>query len=247
MKTTAIILISVFVVATTIKTTSQELTRSKHEPKATDSRFEGSRGENSHTKPLGGGSPGQHIELNGTEGCIYVGENWPTGVITLNNGGTIDNYFLRYNILADQMQFVAAKDTLAFASPQEISTITFDGHTFVYEAFQCDNAIRQGYFELIEPGKNKLLLKRMVTYQLQDESSLSKGNKIKYLIDDCYFIAKAGKPASKVMCNRKSALTFLNDHKREIEEYLRITGNKVKTPADLKKLVAYYNALDEQR
>ena len=44
-------------------------------------------------------------------------------------------------------------------------------------------------------------------------------------------------PANELACNRKSALTFLNDHDEDIAEYLRITGNKVRTIEDLKNLV----------
>ena len=67
----------------------------------------------------------------------------------------------------------------------------------------------------------------------------------KYLINEYYFISKAGTPANKLMCNRKSALSILDKHQGEIEAYFKTTGNKVRTPEDLKKLVAYYNSLDE--
>jgi len=56
-------------------------------------------------------------------------------------------------------------------------------------------------------------------------------------VNECYFINKLGMPANELACNRKSALTFLNDHDEDIAEYLRITGNKVRTIEDLKNLV----------
>jgi len=245
MKTAVILLVSVFMVFAAMKTSAQEGTVAKADPKATVSKTNTSGSKDIHAAPLGGGAPGTHLSLNGVEGEIYVGSDWPTGTIVLTNGGIIDSYFLRYDILADQMQFISGRDTLAFASPQELNTISFGGHTFIYETFQCENTVRKGYFELIEPGKNRLLMKRLVTYQLPDASKPDDKASIKYYVDECYFISKPGKPANKLMCNRKSALSVLNEHNEEIEEYLHITGNKVKTPEDLKKLVAYYNTLDE--
>jgi len=244
MKTTVILFVSVFMVAATIKTSAQ-ITGTKPNPKSSTVKADASTNRDANVISTGGGVPTERMNLPGIESQVYIGANWPEGIIVLRDGGIIDNYFLRYDILADQMQFIAGKDTVAFASPKELRTISFEGHTFVYEIFQCDNTIRNGYFELVEPGKNKLLLKRLVTYMIPDASDPDEDINTRYYVDECYFISMPGKPASKVMCNRKSVLFYLNEHNQEIEEYLRITGNKVKTPEDLKKLVAYYNSLDE--
>jgi hypothetical protein len=244
MKTTKLFMLFVFMFAFSIKTFAQG-TGVKADPRTTLQSKEIATNRSEQSPPSGGGLPEDRLDLKGVEGKIYLGENWPTGTIVLHDGGKIDSYRLRYNILVDQMQFIAGKDTLAFASPQELSTLTFDNRTFIYEAYQCDNVIRYGYFELIEPGINRLLLKRLVTFEMPDAKNPDNQDDTKYFIDECYFISKPGKASYKIMCNRKSALSVLDDHKDEINEYLRITGNKVKTPDDLKKLVAYYNTLDE--
>lgn len=244
MKTTVMILVSVFMVVAAIKTNAQ-VSGTKTNPKTSTIKTEVQPTRDAYVSNSGGGSQNQPLQLKGVEGQIYIGADWPSGKVVLRDGGVIDNYLLRYNLLSDQMQFIAGKDTLAFASPQELNTVSFGGHTFVYENYQCENSIRQGFFELIEPGKNKLLLKRLVTYEIPDPNNPNDESSTKFLIDNCYFISKPGKPANKMMCNRKSALSFLNEHNEEIEEYLRITGNKVRNLDELKKLVAYYNALDE--
>ena len=244
MKTTIATVLFVFMVVFTIKTFAQGA-GVKADPRTTLQNKEAATSRADQSSSPGGGLPASKLELTGIEGKIYVGEDWPAGKVVLSDGGVIDTYRLRYDILVDQMQFIAGKDTLAFSVPQELKTITFNDHTFIYQAYQCDNTIKFGYFEVIEPGKNQLLLKRIVTYEMPDAKD-AKGNiATKYFIDECYFINKPGKPSYKIMCNRKSALTVLNEHQNEIDEYLKITGNKVKTPDDLKKLVAYYNTLDE--
>lgn len=230
-------------VVSAMKTRAQ-VTGSKVTPRNTMGTSNNTRSKDPSALSSGSGSQIHPLQLEGVEGQKYIGDDWPLGTIVLRDGGVIDSYFLRYDILADQMQFIADKDTLAFATPQELHSVTFGGHTFVYENYRCENTIRQGYFELIVQGKNRLLLKRIITYQVPDEN-IPIESKTKYLVDECYFISKPGQPSFKMMCNRKSALAVLNEHKDEIETYMQITGNKVRTAEDLEKLVAYYNSLDE--
>ncbi len=244
MKTSVLISISVFMVLTTIKTSAQ-VTAVKSNPKASSVNNNASQRRETVAPLLGGGATSNRLQLQGIEGDIYIGANWPAGIVSLRSGGIIDEYHLRYNLLADQMQFVTGSDTLAFGSPQELKTVSFDGHTFVYENYQCENVIRQGYFELVVPGKNRLLLKRVVTYEMPDALTPNDKTTTTYLIDECYFISKMGKPANKLICNRKSALSVLNEHQQELDEYLHTTGNKVRSTEDLVKLVNYYNALEE--
>jgi len=240
MKTVLIFLISVFTFVLFNKAIAQ-FPATKADEKVSSAKTEEISNQNA--------DPGQDSQKNnqkGVKGQIYIGSDWPQGSIELRDGGVINDYSIRYNFLTDQMQYIYRKDTLVFANPQELNTVTFDGHTFVYEDYQIADSIRQGYFELIVPGKNKLMLKRSVTRQKPDSKYPDDESLTKYQVDECYFISKPGVPANKLACNRKSALTYLNEHNEDIEEYLRITGNKVRTIEDLKLLVSYYNSLDEE-
>jgi hypothetical protein len=242
MRTTAIILAFVFVVGA-IKTSDAQGTNTNTDQKTSAIKNEGA--ENQNTSGTTADLQNHKSQPKDTRGQIYVGSDWPQGTIILRDGTKMDKYFLRYNFLTDKVQFIAGTDTLTFVNPDELSSITFGGHTFIYESYQYDTIIRQGYFELIVPGKNKLMLRRFVTSQKQDSKYPDDESLTKYQVDECYFISKPGMPANKLACNRKSVLTFLNDHDADITEYLRITGNKVRTIEDMKLLVSYYNSLDE--
>jgi hypothetical protein len=244
MKIPLIFLFSVFMVVASLKNYAQ-VTGSVANPKATLNKTDAAVGKDPAIPITVSGVKSLKLMLKGVEGQIYINNNWTLGTIVLRDGGMIDNYYLRYNLLSDQMQFIAGHDTLTFASPQELNTVTFGGHTFIYENYQCENVIRQGYFDLLVPGKNKLMLKRQVTCQKPDAKNPTNVSTTKYLIDDYYFISKKGMPATKIMCNRESALQVLNEHNEDIDLYLRITGNKVRTIEELKNLVSYYNSLDE--
>lgn len=242
MSAITIFLISVFLVATSLSAFTQSIVVSNN-PEVLLLNNDTTNNQNSTLNSTGSSS--KYKKQQDSKSQIFVGKDWPQGTIVFRDGRVMDKYYLRYDFLKDQMQFVIGKDTLIFANPYDLNTISFDGHTFIYENYQYEDSICQGYFELIVPGKNKLLLKKLVTNQKPDSKYPDDESLIKYKVSECYFISKPGMPAYKLACNRKSALTFLNGHNEDIEEYLRITGNKVRTIEDLKLLVSYYNSLDE--
>ena len=245
MSTIVILLVSVLLVLASITSVAQDVITGNH-PKMSYPKDDGSNNNYSKISAAGSESQNIHEQQNGLPNQVYISNKWTLGKIVLHDGRIIDNYFLRYNFLTDQIQFIAGKDTLVFANPLDLNIVTFDGHTFVYENYYYQDSVRQGYFELIVPGKNKLMLKRIVTSQKPDSKYPLNESLTKYEFDECYFISKPGVPANKLACNRKSVLRFLNEHNEDISEYLRITGNKVRTIEDLKLLVSYYNSLDEE-
>ncbi len=182
-------------------------------------------------------------ELEGVEGNIYVGSEWPAGILQLRSGKKIENYRFRYDVYADQMQFINGKDTLAFASPSELSSVTFDNRTFIYEPYECTGMLMKGYFELLVPGKAQLLLKRTITYHFAPGTPSKEGAKETYLITETHFLKMDNQPAQKLMCNKKSALTAMADQKEKMDIFLKMTANKVRNSEELKKMVVYYNSL----
>jgi hypothetical protein len=181
--------------------------------------------------------------LEGEPGNIYLGETWPKGELVLKDGKTIENYRFRYDVYADQMQFISDKDTLAFAAPSEMLSVTFEGMPFIYSSYECTGMLMKGYFELLVPGEIQLLLKRTVTYHLVEQGEEAVQQKDTYLINETYFLKHGKLPAQKLLCNKRSALDALKDRRKEMDEFLKSSDNKVRTREDLKKIIAYYNGL----
>ncbi|NVO20724.1 MAG: hypothetical protein HXX13_13565 [Bacteroidetes bacterium] len=181
--------------------------------------------------------------LEGSEGNIYLGELWPKGKLILKDGEIKDNYLFRYDVYADQMQFIKGKDTLAFASPAEIKSVTFDGMTFIYAPYECTGMLMKGYFEVLSEGRKQLLLKRTISYHLKADASLPSDQKDTYLINESYFLKEGNMPAQKLLPDRKDVLIALNDRKKEVDSFLRKNSNRLKTKGDLIQLMDYYNSL----
>ena len=243
MKSILLFIISVFLVGASIKSFARN-TDLKAYLRTTSFKADSKNSRNCTLQSKD--SLNRELKQKALKNQIYIGSDWPIGKIVLRDEVVIDNYFLRYNVLKDQLEYISGKDTLVFINPQNIKTATFGGHTLVYENYLSENDIRQGYFELVVPGKNKLMVRRFVISRKSDLKYPDNESFTKYKVDECYFISKLGKPANELKINRKSVLTYLNGHNEDIIEYLRITGNKVRTIEDLKNLVSYYNSLDEE-
>jgi len=245
MKTLAIVLLLFSLVHISLYSSAQGAGKTKSHTK---------QSVNENLKRISGSKPLSKVQVSyaktsnvlENDTSCFVGSYWPIGILVYKDGSINDNYRFRYDIAADQIHFIAEKDTLIFASPDLINTLMFGNHTFIYEFFTGDDSIqiKKGYFELIEPGKNKLLLKRIAHKRFDGLNNPAPLN-AKIHIDNCYYISKSGQPAFKILINRKFILSVLDHNTEEIEEFLRITENKLKDIEDLKKLVSYYNSLDE--
>ena len=198
----------------------------------------------SSTPIAGTGTIFMGSELEGVAGNMYIGAEWPEGILVLQNGKMMENYRFRYDIYADQMQFISGKDTLAFATPAELASISFDNRIFVYEPYECTGMLMKGYFEQLVPGKKPLLLKRTVSYHFSPSVSGKEESKDTYLITETFFLKKGSQPAKRLQCTRKSAMEAMADQRQKMEAFLKMTGNKVRTPDELKKMVSYYNTLE---
>lgn len=230
----AMLLITPIVVCSQVKDQQKKTVSVKVEPQTQSSG-------NAYSRAGGSSLSTREAMIGGTAGNLYFGEAWPEGIINLQDGSLITGRCFRYDIYADQMQMTDGIDTLALAKPEEIHSLTFDGHIFTYQPFECSGLVKQGYFEVLVPGKTELLLKRSVTFHMKGDGE-NAGDK--YYVSDCYFLKKGDNPAVKVMCNRKSAMEALCEHREEIDAYIKKTGQKVKSPEDLKALVIYYNSLE---
>lgn len=242
MKTNPLFLMVVFIfLIVDVGHAQQKGVQTKKSPAFSTASSSGSSSANIAT---GTGLQLREVALEGEAGNMYVGNNWPVGKLVLKDGKIIDNYRYRYDVYADQMQFISDNDTLAFSAPTEMEKVSFDGMTFLYSSYECTGLLMKGYFELLVPGKKQLLLKRSVAYHLGDESPDLESPKETYLVTETFFLKTGNFPAQKLFCTRKAALDAMSDHKKELEGYLKKSGNKVHCTKDLIQLVSYYNSLE---
>lgn len=190
----------------------------------------------------GGAIMGVPMQLEGTIGGVFMDAEWKPGVVILKDQTRIEGRQYRYNVLAQQMQFVDGEDTLAFAQPDEIDRLHFDDKTFVWMVYEVKGEVKSGYFELLEEGPCKLLKRRMVNYRVQEEEDVPGGEWI-YLHSKQYFVSQNSQPAKLILCTKNCLKQLWPDDKSEMLHFMRENRLKLHREADLKKVIAHYNEM----
>ncbi|MBU2652206.1 MAG: hypothetical protein KKA81_14855 [Bacteroidetes bacterium] len=188
-----------------------------------------------------GGSRTEFDPATGKPVSLYLNPVWQCGEVVLGNGEKMVDCLLRYNIYAQQMQFIRGGDTLAFADPAELDYLIFDGREFRYLPFLEKGVMQKGYFEVLADGPCRLLLRRVIVHHVKDGDDTSED---KYFLEYEYYLEKEGETAKWVPLKKKEILHRLEDHSDAIKAYIRDNGMHLNTCEDFKKVVEYYNSLN---
>ena len=180
----------------------------------------------------------------GTKGSMYYYDEWKTGKVVLSDNSVMDNVQLRYNIYAKQMQFTNGKDTLAFAKPEELKSITIEGKVFIYTEYKFGTETRSDYFEVVTDGRCKLLARRVVKYHKEIDENLHTCETDIFDKSCELYIKKGDSPAELVKCDKKSICHHFNDKQDLMQAFIMEHNMKIKTREDLAMLVEYYNSLE---
>lgn len=185
-----------------------------------------------------------HYNEFGTPTSIYFND-WAIGKVILKDNTVYEDWLIRYNIRIQQMQFISDGDTLAFGEPEEISSITIDQHTFLYDQFICENdIIRSGYLELLVDGNCKLFLHRCIAFRYVDECTEPGAEYVKeeYFMAKRYFISENDGIVTLLPDKKKELIFMLENEDKEIKSFIKTNKIKLCNEEDLKELFSYYNS-----
>jgi len=190
------------------------------------------------------GSVNTRLKENlGTPSSIYFND-WTVGRVVLTDNTVYNDWLLRYNIYNQQMQFIHNSDTSAFGKPEEISSITINQHTFVFQEFECENNTkRKGYLELLVDGNCKLYVHRCIAYRYVEECPEPGSGFLtqEYYMAKRYFISEDDGSIVFLPEKKKEIIDILDDENAEIKQYIKENKIKLCNEDDLKELITYYN------
>jgi hypothetical protein len=174
------------------------------------------------------------------EGTPYLSQEFAEGIVYLKDS-TAYQMYLRYNMFTNEMEYQLNNLTYIIGNPNAIQQIILGESVFVYDPGVNDG----GYFELLQSGKCSLLLKRSVHYQPSEgpkpiEGTITPARFIKE--SDVFYVLNSVTGTFEVE-NKKILLTALEDHRLEVESYMKKEKTRISKREDLSKLVAYYNSL----
>ncbi len=183
-------------------------------------------------------------EYLGDAGSMYLNDDWVEGKAFLRDQTILDPIKLRYNIYQGQMQFILNNDTMAFAKPDELNCLKFMGMTFIYTDYKSEEGVKRDWFELVSDGPCKLLFRRIVTYHLQGEKSITDEKDNSYIRCCSYYVQNGDKPAKMIRLKNKNIACVFSDKEDQIMNFIKTNKLNVKKKDDLVMVVKYYNSLN---
>ena len=151
---------------------------------------------------------------------------------------------LRYNIYADEMEFIVKDNVYWIDNQEKIETIKYGDHLFIFYPNEDQKFDKGNYYEVLENGPTKLLLKRRVVlmdavpakpYQDPKPPRFEKSK-------DTYLLMRFQGTPEKVS-NKKDLMRIMADKEEDVKSFIKKNKISANNSDDLKKLVAFYNAL----
>jgi hypothetical protein len=184
------------------------------------------------------------------KGSPYLNAQFVESELISNDSIRYIHVKFRYNIFADQMEYLAGEEILTLVNPLEFKYFILDEDIFVYQAFvSVTSKPQRGYFCLLFSGPSVSLSKKMtVVYEPAEELQAfaePKPARFTRKSDKYYLTFPNGLPV-EVSMNRKKVIEAFPDKKSELQKYISEKRLKFRNEADLLSLVSFYNNLNIQ-
>ena len=181
------------------------------------------------------------------EGSPFLPNEFREGKIQVRDEGLYGGK-LRYDMYANEMQYIANKNIYAVAFPEDIEFIEIEDLKFIYTPYlsaQSGSDLRESYFVVLMNDNCKLLAKKEVLLlDAEAEKPYIPAKSARFIQKkESYYIKKKNLPA--VMISSKKSLTgILADKETEVLRFIKKEKISHKNPEGLKKLIGYYNGLE---
>lgn len=187
-----------------------------------------------------------------TKGSPYYNRDFMFGELELQNGAKMNGLF-RYNIYNQEFEVIVKKDTLIVSEPTKVKTINFAGKSFIYslilEKKGGDSYISGAYFETLNNGNCKLLIKRKINLRENKYVDYYAGGggdgSQRYIPEKSYYIKiSEDKPAIKLKRKNKFVVELFPNHQTEIEKFIADNDLNIRKDKELLKIIEFYNQLN---
>lgn len=190
-----------------------------------------------------------HYSLNSSNlnGSPYLSEEFVDGALTTADGTRIEGLKIRYDIYADEMQFILKSDTASINRPLALRSLELEDKKFIYEVYQVsENIVAAGYFEVITEDVLSLLLRRELEMEYDvyvPNYGGGGGTKDIKLKKNNNLYTKLGKSTARKIYNKKDFLNAITEHHDTVKSYIKENRISVRKQKELEELVLYYNTL----
>ncbi len=188
-------------------------------------------------------------DFTDVKGSPYFYNDWLKGDVTISNNSIHQNMDLRYNLVNDQLYFKSGNGSvLTFADPVKQFTINSPVESMQVLTFRngyqnIPGTTSTSFLEVLTEGKTQLLKKLSKKIQTENVYPNTSTNKF-FTETKTYYIFKDGK-GILIRPDKKSIIFALPNKQAELEAYIKQNRLNLKDDGDLKKLIIYYNSIND--
>ncbi len=185
---------------------------------------------------------GRYREIKGSP---YLYNSWLPGGIMLKEDSIGAEFSIRYNVYGNEMQFISKNDTFAIANPLKVNKVNIGEHHFEYLPFNLNGNDNMAWFEVINTGKNRLLIRyatRMeggmdpvTPYHCQNSSDRFVTSKYYY-----YQTVSMDSP-QEIPTGRKAFLSLQDFNRPNVKDFVHNNKIKLHKEEDLRELFTWMN------
>jgi len=178
------------------------------------------------------------------EGSPYMNPTYKLGE-TFINGKSGSKALMRYNAYNASIELLDENNTPRKLLRRRSIEAIFDGKTYKIFEYAEAGKIRESYFNPLNKGKIKLLLKPKKSFVQaeQPEDGYDKFDPPIYKNISSYYVIDGDSPATKTRLGKKQILKHLPRHNAQIKKFIASEKLNLKTESDIIKLFDYYNSL----
>ena len=183
---------------------------------------------------------GNNVLPENVQGSPYLSEGFVNGMVHTDKGKPYAA-MLRYNGYSDQIEMKDMDKTISLLKRDYISA-TIAGKKYAIKNYKGKDAEKQGYFVVLNEGGFQLLLKQEKEFVDGKEANTSYGNSIpaKFVEKNTYFLKNGDMAAVETKLKKKDILKLL-ENRQELLDFVSDNGLKLKTEAEVIKLLNFAN------
>ncbi len=190
----------------------------------------------------------------GVKGTPYFNEDFKTGDIYFPDGSKINQIAIRYNIYRDELEFKNSTSGKIFIIDKKringfkINDSGEDLH-FEYFILKPDKPEEKVLIQVLYKGKTMLVLKHKKMFIKADyKGAYASGEKYDEFQDDKdYYLITDNDIVQKIRLNKRSVLKALDNNQSGLKEFSLNAKIDFSDPADVIKLLVFYDSQQTNR
>jgi hypothetical protein len=181
------------------------------------------------------------------EGSPYYFPEYKNGALTLSNGKTYKGLQVKLNMMLQEVLF-RTPDGEEMVASNEITRVDMEdnGNVIIFLSgfAPIDKQKSKTFYEVLESGKLMLLKTKLI--QVSDYTPINSNTTTRSLTPaDLFYISTDGTTLIRVPKSAQDLANLLQPHQTAILKLINSNDLKLKKEEDLKKIVAYYNSLNQ--